>query len=345
MYDFFMSKLPRARSVPPLESGDIIVGESMGVEKEILEQINVLNAMFVIEKPCKSLLERISKQIKEMNPETNIINIKTKEDIKDIKDIQNECKKNTNVYILAYSLYPQIKEKVLEKPTVIFMNIQGSRRRKRIVADAKKKECKFYFVSNIYKIENISKLEKSKIGRILFIKAGFGLARTANAFGRKHETVFVGAPHLKQSGFCFALYENVTTPCIIVGRKEESLVQIEEALSRIDKLCNKHTRSLNEYIDGKKWFILMTYQDLLQMIISAEFEKVSTKTASIFSYDATDRTSLLLAMHQVAKSVVSLFTTEDRGKGKKIAASLPSYGINIDTETLCANQKIRKENK
>ncbi|KAI5171879.1 hypothetical protein NEFER03_1144 [Nematocida sp. LUAm3] len=321
-----MQKRSRTRDLPIYQNKDIILTEELGIEHTLLSQVDPKSLLIVVDTPSSSYLARIKEDITNTYPNNSISLFTSQEDT----PTQSEELPLSDIIISSFSEYFSLSNKTLQLKTHwIFMNIQNKLEKKKAIKHAEKLKHNIYFVSNIYKLEDINQLQRLGL-RIIPKKEGFGWARSINAFGRFHEIVFAGAPHLKSSAFLIAMDRNATVPCIIAVEKEETIAHVRELLnSHSSPLREKETESIEEYVSKKKWVLLTSQKKLSSLIFSEDFQKIQSMTQSLVSYDCIARTSSLLAMHQLSKTIFSISTTADRGKAQKISQMLPVYGVNM----------------
>lgn len=308
------------------ETGNIMLREDSKIGKKLLKEVDIRKTAIIIDKPADRYLDEVKKEVIEIYPDVNICVI----DGKDKQKIMDSEIKEEEAVICEYAEYLKIKSIREGKTHLIFVNIRKLGDKKRIILEGRGKEYAFYFVSNVYKLENLEELRKISINRVHILKKGFGLARSPLAFARKHEIVFAGASHLKRNAFIIALERNVTVPCIIVAEDEEGMKEVEEAIDALKTLEGKSTRDEKEYLKGKKWVYITTHRDLLRTIRKNTFIPIKEITKCVLAYSGTDKTMHLIAMHQVAQNIFTLITTKDRGKSKKIVETLPKYGIILE---------------
>lgn len=297
-------KKPRQREIPPYESGDIILREDFLIGDKLLSEVEIDKTLIVIDNPSKGYLEEVEQEVAEMFSE-----------------------RNNGRITCTYKEYAKKTEVKEGKEYFIFLNIRKAADKRSII---EKEKQKYYFVSNVYKIENTEQLRQTEIKRVLPVKEGFGLVRSPVAFARTHEIVFVGAPHLKRNGFIIALERNITVPCIVTVATEKEIEEVEECIERVKALGSKYTTALEEYTEKKKWIYIVTDKNLKKEVAEGSLKKLKEITKSVIAYTATDSTSQLLTMHQVSQSVFSLTTTQDNGKTKKIVKILPKYGVILE---------------
>lgn len=331
----------RCREIPLYEKGDMMLREDSRIGKKLLKEIDIKNTAIIIDKPADGYLEEVKKEVQQIysNIEICVIN--------EIDEKETEEFRKDQLVICVYSHYLKTRIIQKEKAHLIFVNIRKTADKKEIVLEGKEYAYSFYFVSNVYKIENIEDLEKVGINRIHTLKKGFGLARSPLAYAKTHEIVFAGAPHLKRNAFIIALERNVTVPCIIATENKEEIKEAEEAVNTLSALAGKSTRNIKEYLEGKKWIYITTHTELLKTIRKSIFIPIKEITKCGIAYSGTDKTMYLIAMHQIAQHIFTMITTKDRGKSKKIVEILPKYGIILEehAEVLRSTYKMKKEEK
>ncbi|OAG30470.1 hypothetical protein NEDG_02012 [Nematocida displodere] len=308
-----MGQRSRTRDVPALESGDAVITNALTVDASTLRRILAQRTLIIVDRPGEGYIQRLQREI-------------------DQAFGLEAATAAPDVTILSYQDYQTETETLTETTPdqwLIFMNIRKTEDKKRLLSEMRRSKQSFIFLSNIYKIEKVADLEKLKL-RILPVREDSGLARSTLSFGRNHEIIFAGEQHLKAPGFSIAVDQDLTVPCIIATESEEQKAEALAALERT-KLAKKGTADLSEYLGKKKWALVLTYDEIVAQIRGAAFAEVQALTASVLSYDCTDKTAQLLAMHQIALNVFSLSTTQTKGRVTKIIDTLPAYGINLLT--------------
>ncbi|KAI5181562.1 hypothetical protein NEOKW01_1738 [Nematocida sp. AWRm80] len=312
------NKKPRTRDTPKYETNDIIIREDLLLDKKLLLETEPKNTVIIVDNPADNYLTRIQKYIESELPNTHVTIYQDNTPISD-----------DHLILIPFQLYQKEYPKLANRTDRIYVNIRSTKDKKRISKYCKKHEYNCYFISNGYKIELISELKPPYINRILPRREDFGLLRGCQSFGRNHETIFSGAPHLKQNAFVIAAENNLTVPAVILTDTPDNQTEIIEALSRIPLLAEKHTTDLSEYTNRKKWIYITTHKSLLQSIWTDAFLSLREITKSVLAYDATDKKAYALSMHQLSKEVFTLFTTRDRGKLNKLLDILSDAGINL----------------
>jgi len=329
-------KKARTREMPEYAPEDFVITDTTEIDRELVEKIGIENVWIVVDKPADGYLERVSKWIEKEFAIKRADICRVDEDLKEnpLEQQKNEAESSSfrskGPVISTLSGYKRKRENYSENLAVLFVNIRKQEDKQRVVKECRNRKKPFYFLSNAYKIENIPEIEKLDIKRILPKVENFGLAKSTRSFGREHEIVFCGAPPLKPNGFLIAMEKNALVPCIVVVEEEKSKKQAVDILKRIHLLANRTTDSVEEYVDKKKWVLITTYAQILRTIRTEKFQRIRETTKSVISYDSTDKTSHLLAMHQLAKKVFTICTTQDRGKAKNIVEILPKFGIALD---------------
>ncbi|EHY64398.1 hypothetical protein NERG_02569 [Nematocida ausubeli] len=319
-----MEKKSRNREIPVYEAGDMILREDTSIDEKLLKEIEISKTVVVIDSPCKGYLEQMQKEITDLFPEATVslITENTK-----IEAAESEIE---GTVLCTYTAYAGKCVIAKGKKDFIFVNIRRSMDKKEIISQNEKRGTRFYFVSNVYKIESTQDLERAGIKRILPIKNGFGLARTPIAFTRRHEIVYAGASHLRRNAFIIALERNITVPCVITAETADEVQEVIESIERVETLMTRHTTEIGEYLERKKWIYILTHADLCKKIKEGFLTDLKKITKSSMAYGATDKTVYLMSLHQIAQSVFTMVTSKDRGKAKKIVEVLPRYGIILE---------------
>ncbi|KAI5186489.1 hypothetical protein NEHOM01_1501 [Nematocida homosporus] len=358
-----MDLLPRTRTrpMPSLVSGDFIITTTTSLDKDLLHQINWEKTVFVVDTPPTGFITRIIQEFQQIYPQAHLSHLvapsptspdtseqKTDQNLNQNSNQNQNQKINTipnplHSIILTYQDWNFWQSKLPIYSHYVFININRTAAKEKILqtmthlshsnsthSNSTQSKPVFFFYSNVYKLESISKLQQLSFNRILPKKEGFGLARSLRAFGRTAEVIFAGQPHLKPNAFLVALDRDITVPCLVVANSATSLDTAAATIQRLPLLANKTTTSLPEFVAKRAWILLLTYEDLPGLINGPFFDDLRSLVQSLVAFDCTDKIRTVLNMHQLSTHVFSLCTTQDRTRAKYMTHSLPDFGINLE---------------
>lgn len=315
----------RKRDVPEYETGDLVITDAFLLDSWTAKCFSSNSSLVVVDKPADTYMQKLSEHIganvyKEKAPGSE-----------QQKDSESKGFLDASAPLLCtLQQYKNHKAPLGCRSRVLFMNLRKPEEKRQLLALARRSAACTVFLSNIYKLESTEEAAKIKYNRVLVVKNGFGLVRSQQALARTHRFIFAGAPHLKSSAFVLEMRQSIRVPCIVAVHDEASVEKVREALEPVEELAGRITKNPEEY--RGKWILVVTYSQLPRLIRSEHFENTRNRTESLLSYDASDKKIDLLAMLQLCNNVVSLGTTQDRARMKRIMDSLPEYGAALSNQ-------------
>jgi hypothetical protein len=344
-------------------SGDLVVTGEKHMERALVKHL-LGTGRFIVAVEMKEgrgymedLREHIEGVAREMGAEKRVLVVNP--------SLLRRPEEAYDVVVCSTKTYLQLREMKErwvdkeKKDALVFKDVRSVDRKRELVESAVADGREVFFVcSDGRKVEGREEIGKivetiPSIKRIVIPREGKAFPAKEYVYRKyvdfEHTFVFCGEPHQKEATLTMVFQsESGMFPCIVVVRGEEERSYAKKSISGVAALEGKVAHKIEEYLeDSRKWILIASYDMLAKSALNgvspgsaSMLGRLREKSKKLVVCTIVEKRSRVLDMYRISRGVISMYTTREIGRVKRVVSILEDMGVEVEEAVVRLAKRI-----